>query len=68
MQNPLKRKEPTHSSYSSWKKQMVATSFMFNIREDLAMLRKKRTWIVKAGSSITDVFKVPSEWFRQSLF
>jgi len=47
---------------------MVATSFMFNIREDLAMLRKKRTWIVKAGSSITDVFKVPSEWFRQSLF
>lgn len=57
MQNLPKRKEPIYSSYLSWKEQMAARSFTLNIRKVLAMLRKERTGIVKAGSGITNVFK-----------
>lgn len=56
MQNLPERKEPICSSHLSWKEQMVATSFTLNIRKYLAMLRKERTGIVKAGSGIANVF------------
>lgn len=50
---------------------MVATSFTLNIRKDLAMLRKERAWIVRAGSGIVNAFKAGyshQEWFSHSLF
>lgn len=64
MQNLPKSKELISFLDLSWKEQTVTTSFTLNFMEDLAMLRKERTWTVKAGSGIANIFKAgysPSE-------